>query len=420
MLQQLSWIQDNSVITSQSNDEIKPDSINMEVKRTLARYACSQLLLQGDEAAWDKFIAAQAPETALTFSRFVQLSALIQKLPEPFRHVLIATCFITKTRRAENAIKAVWPAGKALSTDSEQFITDLVSHQPDVLPICAMLTPEEQDLLRSAFPELAHGRHMLDMEGGYNTVSSIRQSIQTGAMNPEQFALWFARWILNVAGLDGHVKSQGSSYLTEPVAACMQALLTELNQLFTNPAHPVLDNYLAFRAEQLQVDNHYFAYLGAQMRQYSPSIGQEIKAWFESLPEDIQAARLESFKHQLHNTKVTPTYQPTILDNLLSSKSLKCSVSEALTLFSHIQQVATQGYNEGVEAGNIPESTPLCYRTVAYIEFLSPIVADWRKSGLLPKLEINDKAEVIYQAPVLLENVADQSYAASSSCPGQR
>ncbi len=131
--------------------------------------------------------------------------------------------------------KKEWPAGKVLSTDSEQFITDVVTHRASLFPICALLDSDARNLLPSAFYENSHLRHMLDMEGGYNMLDSIKEAIKNKKITREQLDLWFARWIINIAGLDGHVpNSKGSIYLTEPVAKCIFALKAELDQLWNN------------------------------------------------------------------------------------------------------------------------------------------------------------------------------------------
>lgn len=414
ILAQLSWLQDNPIITSQSHTQINQDSINIEVKRAMTRYSCLHLLKEGSEAAWSAFVMNQPVSVKLDFEKFQQLASIIQSLSEEAQQCLLASCFITKSRRAENTAKQNWPTDKALSTDSEQFISDIVSHNPAILPICDMLNSEARVLLPFAFYRNAHARHMLDMEGGNNTVASIRAGIQSGEMDKGKFALWFARWILNIAGLDGHVNSRGSVYLTDPVAACMSVLKSELDKLYTDANNEVLFNYLQFRSEQLVVGNIYFAYLGALMRQYSPVTGLQIKDWFEGLPAETQLIRLESFKRQLQDTKVTPTYKPTVLVNLLA---LKCSVSESLTLFSHIESCAFKEYNLGIAEGTIPASTPLCFRTIAFEESLMPVITAFRANGNLPEIAINAKAEITHKVspPEATEDPKNQLCTASCS-----
>lgn len=394
MMEQLLWIQANTVNTSHSNTrmDVATIDINIEVKRTLTRLFCMTLLIKGDDSAYQQFTAAQLETVTLSREKFKQLSDFIQRLSPTSQQCLLATCFITKSDKAEALAKKEWPAGKVLSTDSEQFITDVVTHRASLFPICELLDSDALNLFPFAFYENAHLRHMLDMEGGYNMLHSIKEGIQNGKITREQLDLWFARWMINIAGLDGHVEnSKGSMYLTEPVAQCIFALKAELEQLWNNPGHPVVDNYLAFRAAQLNVTTPYIAYLGALMRRYTPAIGQEIQQWFDALSPQTQAEYLAAFDRQLKTTKVTSTFKPTILVTLLD---LGCSVSEALTLFSHIELHAMQVYNQGVQEGIIPEKTPLCYRDTAFKDSLLFIRDLYRLCGKLPIIDINAKGQI--------------------------
>jgi hypothetical protein len=239
---------------------------------------------------------------------------------------------------------------------------------------------------------------MLDMEGGYNMVSSIAEAIRTRHISFEQFNLWFARWIINITGLDGAVNPKGSVYLTEPVADCIFALKLELDQLWLNPQHQVLDHYLLFRAEQLNVNNRYVAYFGALMRQYTPSVGREIQTWFSSLPEHEQLERQAIFVRQLIETKVTPSFKPTVLLTLLD---IGRTVADALTIFTQIESNAMQTYTAAVEAKQVSATTPLSFRKIAFKELLSPIVEYYDLHNKLPEFEMNSDGELIVTSSAL-------------------
>jgi hypothetical protein len=384
MMEQLLWLQDNSVNTSQSSVQSKKEEVNLEVKRILSRLYCLKLLENGNLTSYQSFIQAQAPERVLCEADFTRLSHFIQVLSPASRQALMATCFITKS---DQAVKVVPVAQKAeLPADSEQFITHMVTHFADVFPICALLNEDERALLPYAFYKNAHARQILDMEGGQNMITSIAEGIRTRAITYEQFNLWFARWIINVAGLDGHINAKGSIYLTQPVADCIFALKLELDQLWGNPEHQVLNQYLTFRATQLNVTNPYVAYFGALMRQYTPSMGREIQAWFFGLSESAQLEHQSEFDKRLKQTKVTPSFKPTVLVNLLG---LGCSVSDALTIFTQVESNATEKYLDAVGKGLIPDTTPLSFRNIAFKESLAPILDYYKTYGSLPVLEID-------------------------------
>ncbi len=312
----------------------------------------------------------------------------------------MASCFITKSKAAEDLAKA---EDMMLSTDSEQFITDVVIQRASLFPICRLLSEEALTLLPFAFYRNAHARHILDMEGGYNMLNSIKTGVLIGHINSAELNLWFARWIINVSGLDGHVNMQGSVYLTQPIADCLIALKTELDQLLDNPDYPVIDNYLAFRQQQLRVNSPYLAYLAALMRQYTPDIATEIQSWFDELSFETKEAKQKAFYQQLQTTKVTSTYKPIVFANL---RDLGCSISQALTLFSHIELSAINQYKSALEAGTIRENTPLCFRAVAFKEHLKPILDAYSLDGTLPDITINSEALLEATLPVVEQRLS--------------
>lgn len=322
---------------------------------------------------------------------------MIRDLPQSAQDCLMATCFITKSDQAIAMVPE--DSRKTLPADSEQFITYYVTHYSNRLPIYSLLSKEASDLLRYAFYENAHARQILDLEGGQNMLTSLRAAISNKTMDYVEFNLWYARWIINIAGLDGHLCPQGSSYLTQPVANGIFALKQELDQLWINPDHPVLTEYMRFRARQLDVKNLYLAALGALMRQYTPIKGHQIQKWFLQLPEDMQKQLLDDFAKRLKDTKATPTFQPPLLLNLLD---LGCSVSDTLTLFIQIEAKATKKYLTAIAAGEVLVSTPLSYRDVAFKDKLRPIL-DYFMTQVknLPEFEIDSTGNVYVTAQAL-------------------
>ena len=329
--------------------------------------------------------------------QFNQLSAWIKELTPDALKCIEATCFITRSTCVEQAVCETTGKKKdELPKDSEQFITFVVTECPDVLPICYMLSPESIQLLKYAYYPDTHARHMLDMEGGNNMLDNIVNGIRGKTLDYNQVNLWLARWIINIAGLNGHVsyklnekvEYKGSNYLLASLAECIFALRTELTQLLLDPQNQVINHYLAFRAEQLGFKNtrdnkcKYLASLAALMREYTPATGSEIMAWFDNLDENTQTAKLELFQQKLTATTVTPTFQPVIMETL---RKMGCTVAETLTLFAEIQSKAMQVYS-----GTIADKTiPVCFRDVAYKKELEPIKKYYDKYNKIPELEID-------------------------------
>ncbi|CDZ77135.1 hypothetical protein BN59_01417 [Legionella massiliensis] len=386
MLEQLLWLQTNSVITSQSDGKAKPDAINPEVKRILARLNCLYLLRSEEEPAlrWQEFVKSQEEGIKLTQESFNFLSSFIGSLSKSDYQCLIASCFITKSDKAEESIPSALKEG--LPFDSEQFISYMVEKCPEILPICRQMGQPERELLCFAFYKNCHARHILDMEGGHNMLFALKEGIKTQAIDQDKLNLWFGRWILNIAGIDGHIEPAGSSFLTEPIAGSIFALKRELDQLLTNIDHPVIENYLAYRVSKLEVSNNYLAALGALMRKNTPDVGAQIQSWFNGLSFDEQQEKLKSFEKQLTITKVTPTFKPTVLLNLLG---MKYPVDEAVDMFSKIEIAALDAWTEAMSAGIVTETTPLSFRTIAYGNDLSKVIEQIQQGSL--HFEMNAK-----------------------------
>jgi hypothetical protein len=375
MMEQLLWLQSNSVITSQSDGLAKLDNVNIEVKRILTRLNCVHLLRGGldvdkdSEQRWQQFVSLQAEDIKLTPKSFNRLSSFIGALSLADYQCLVASCFITKSDKAEESISGSLKSDAPV--DSEQFISYLVDKCPEVLPICRQMDQPTRQLLSFAFYKNCHARHMLDMEGGQNMLFALKEGIANSSISQEKLNLWFARWIINIAGIDGHIKPAGSSFLTEPIAGCIFALKNELDQLLTNIDHPVLEHYLAYRASQLGVTNNYLAALGALMRKNTPEVGAQIQDWFNSLSNEEQQEKLNFFEQQLKSTKITPTFKPTVLLNLLG---LNYSVVESVEIFSRIEIAALHAWTKAIDSEVLLGTIPLSFRLIAYRENLPTVI----------------------------------------------
>ena len=383
---QMQWLQENSVISSRANVEAIIAPVNIEVRRSLSRLNCLNLLVTGGSESYQRFIQAQPEDKVLSLAKFNELSAYIQQLSPTELNCLTASCFITKSDRAIISMALAKQRTTPIPVDSEQFITYMVSNFPHILPISALFSTEVIALLTYAFCKNSHLRHMLHIEGGYNMIADLTEMIRTRDMTFQQYHLWYARWIINIAGLDGHVNHQGSRYLTESVADNVLALKTELDQLWINPPYPVVDRYLASRAAKLNVSSPYIAYLAVHMNESNPEKVREIQAWFVQLSPQQQQDRLHLFQTQLTKTKITPTFKPTVLATL---RALGCSISDTLTLFTEIETVAMQTYFSAVEERRISATTPLSFRDIAFKKELVPIKAYYDAHKKAPELHLD-------------------------------
>jgi len=219
---------------------------------------------------------------------------------------------------------------------------------------------------------------MLYTEGGDNMFAELRKRIQERSITKDQFNIWLCRWIINIAGFRGHENHVGSIYFTNKTATSLRMLIDELTKLWRNPQHDVLTAYLNWRAESLKVKSAYLAHIGALMRLHKVDEGKELQQWFDDLQQDRKEALEKEYAAARKTMKVTPTYQPAVLDNL---RVLGCSIAEAIEIYSSIREQAGKAYKGGIISGTLKETTPLNFRMASLKENLSPLIEEYRARG---------------------------------------
>jgi hypothetical protein len=347
------------------------------------------------ESAYQEFVCRQPDSKKLDYPTFQELSKLLRFQSVNAQRALLASCFLTISDKAKALAK---DAGATVSFDSEKFLTDTISTCPYIYPIWVELGPEVRRLLPFVFLKDTHARHMLYTEGGNNMFATLRAGISSGTLTPEMFEIWFGRWIINIAGFRGHEEPKGSAYLTQDTARCLLALKGELDKLWKNVEHDVLATYLDLRASWLKVDSPLLAHLGSLMRLQSPEEGLQLQKWYGELPRESREAHESSFQTLRALTKVTPTFEPAVLDNLMA---LGCSVGEAITIHSKIKMAASRAYCAGIANESINASVPLCFRSIAMKDNLLPILEEFRKSGRIEKnFQIHSNGDVFATEPI--------------------
>ncbi len=398
MHRQLYWLYNNSVNTSQSHPQVRhvSDDLNQEIKRVLSRLKNLRLLQDGSETAYQQFVAAQPAADTLERAQFQIWSDLIKtlSLSAAAEQCLVASCFITKSDEADRAAKKL---PEKVAGDSERFITDVVTQSPTLFPICKDFEEEDRYLLLFVFLKNSHARQMLDMEGTRALFDFLREQIKQGTLMPYQYDLWFARWVLNIAGLKGHVEPRGAYYFTRGLAKSLEALKNALDTLWTDPDHDVYLSYLTFRKTQLGVSHLYLAQLGAMLRMHTPDKGAEIQAWFDGLLPTTQTELTDAFEARLITLRVAPTYKPVVLDNLLG---LGCTIAEALTIFSQMESKAMHQYEQAIRVGQMKEDVPLCYREFAKADSLEHLLAYYHATGEIPDVTLDLSQDIAMLAKI--------------------
>lgn len=393
IIQQLAFLQANAIKTSESNVRLankEPDNLHIEIKRALTRWYCLKLLLDGGVEAYQKFTRAQSNAEKLSNDSFEVLSRFLNRLSPAAKHVIEITCFLTISDHAKDLAKT---NNAKFSPDSEKFLTDTITQCIDIYPAVALLNAEAKNLLPAAYLPDTHGRHMLYTEGGNNMFAELRKRFREKSISDAEYQIWFARWIINIAGFRGHENPHGSLYLTEKTALALFDLCDEIDRLKRNSEYDVLSGYLHIRAKNLGVKNLYLAHLGASMRLYTKEQGSELQAWFDALAQSHQVQLVQGYDKIRKTLKVTPTYQVAVLDNLLA---LGCSIAETLNIHAKISARAERAYTDDINEHKISASTPLCFREIAFKENLLPIVEVYRASGEIPLLHLDAQGNVLW------------------------
>ena len=390
VIEQLAMFQTSTIKTSESNvrmDGKEEDNLHIEIKRSLSRWNCLHLLLQGDQKAYQNFVAHQPEAEKLSYDSFKKLAALLSKEPE-VTQALAASCFIAMSDKAKTLAKEK----KAnFSLDSEKFLSDTIVQCPEINPITALLSAKTKELLPFLYLPDTHGRHMLYTEGGNNMFATMKEKLATGKLTQKQYTAWLGRWLINIAGFRGHEDPQGSIYLTENTAKALFALNDELQLLRSNPQHDPLKGYLKTRAKWLGTSSLYLAHLGASMRLYTREDGKDLRAWFEGLPKARQNQEEQAYEKLRKRLETTPTYEVAVLDNL---RSMGCSISETLNIHSKVSAKAALAYQEAIKQNRISSKTPLCFRDFAFKNNLQPVLESYRANGELPEIRIDEQGNV--------------------------
>jgi hypothetical protein len=389
-LQHLRSLQANFVVTSESSARLTSapkEKLHVEVRRSLTRLNCLNLLVEGSERAYLAFVAHQPHATALSRDSFGRLAKIIVSLSPTARSVIEASCVVAISEEALQAARSHSPQ-TSFSSDSEKFLSQVVTSCPSILPIWSELSAPARILLPAAYPADTHARHMLYTEGGNNMFAVLRALVASGELTDEQFGVWQGRWIANIAGFRGHEDPQGSIYFNEHTAQALFLLFAELEHLRADPKHDVLQAYLAGRARVLGIDRGlYLAHLASMMRLYTPIDAQALKDWFAQLPTDKQMRLEESYAVHRSSLAVTPTYEPALLDNL---QALGCTSGESANLHSGLVQEAQALYSSAIQTGRVVKSTPLCFRELAFAGTLQTILNASRDTVKRPTLRLRD------------------------------
>lgn len=329
--QQLSWLEQHSNKSFDLDALVINNEQHIEHQRAIVRLRCMHLLRIGDMCAYNLFVASQR-ESILQYADFIKLSVYIKKLSKGQYQQLRKAIILTAV--------SLSPVARAKLPEVEVLYSNLE------FSVSAVRSNPQNKYLFSIFPPGTNFRHMLYAEGGQEMFMSLRAMILHKYMRQDELDLWFAYWIVDIAGFRGHVAPDGSIYLNQDVYSAMATLKKMLDTMLVSPTYDVLTPYLDYRAELLGLQEleketrHTLAHLGAQMRLYTPAQGRIIYEVFQNIPTESKNILITYFAKQEH-THDRLTHVPSLFANALIQLDgdLELMIEKMLPIYIKIIQL---------------------------------------------------------------------------------
>lgn len=381
-LAQLSWVLDHKNRTYDMEFAATNDSdVHIEIHRALTRLYCAQLLRMGTVDAYNNFIAAQLEANVaqpLPLSAFMKLSRHMQHLTDEDYELVEAATILTSVSLTQSAADL---SQRAINlnfkeTDPLDFLSYTLRDPQDLYPITWDIIKKNTNAKRLfyvLFPPHTNFRHMLYTEGGIGMFNYLRSMIAHGYITHDDLDLWYAFWIVNIAGFRGHVQHKGSLYLTATVADAMGKLKDLVYEMLSNPTYDPLIPYLEYRAKCVGYDHLsrderlFFAHLACLLRIYNITEGQRLYTSVSKLPISDRYAVMQEFYKGLDNTtQVYATHVPALFGNALyiANGNIEKVILKILPAYN---KVLLQYLNKGSES-------TLCFNELSAMKNLEKLL----------------------------------------------
>lgn len=371
--EQIDWID----TTQQTNERVLSEpNIHVQQQRIFAKLHFLFLLRQGGEEAYTRFVNGQK-EPKLSAEHFEVLSQFITRLSETdYKQLWVATLTcksVEANKRAETVLEKP-------PLDAVDFLAKVMTQAPRIYPAAAEILEEEKHAdegFRAMF-DTGHFRHMMYVEGGPKMFAKLREKIQDNFQRKE-LELWFAYWLIDIAGFRAQTKELGSEYLNDNTYKALITLKSHLDNFFVDPQQEILRFYLNDRAKWLglaesQANSSAFmprnvletprlilARIAAMQRLFTPEEKEGLERGLSCLKEKLGVENYRILLETLNPLRVTdeptPTYGPALLANLRADAGGKYEV--AIVIGLPIYAKALQEYRKLREENKIDKTLPL-------------------------------------------------------------
>lgn len=384
----LKWLADDKVMMSQegkANDNEQRYSMQLfsqaydEFDRTVTSLECLSLVRNGSDKAFLQFVHGQRShqKPALLYESFKEMNAWFvdtwhySGLSEDEFYEMLQVGLIMADLGKSVHFRKHHPLIKE-AVDHDQYLVNLAKvlrKQPDIIPAFYRLSVKAQALLLNAV-HAPHYGHISHLEGGPELFLPL-----TGEhFSKTVLSVSMLLHIFDVAGARGHMQSATSITYGEQTHRAMKLVYkvceyVVLNHLSVEAAYT---RYLSFRGQLLGIEQvnsgkeRVLVRLACMMRLFSQQDRVVLNRAFEDLPESVRKQSINVFNLTVSDpSRVTPTYMPAVLINLIENKvcgnnreaRLYCAVTLGVPLL-----LRALALSDKVQAG-----TPLCFNNVAGI-----------------------------------------------------
>ena len=393
-LEQLTWVIDNPVSTPEMDVRTDQKTVHKEIRRALSRLYCLQLLRSGNPDDYQQFIASQTDSHNPKLNRdsFNQMVKLIGSMDAESYEVLQAGAIISAVTLSPTArSKASFVLKEKLPEDSVQFLSITMAKAMEIYSLARQVIKKYPTAARKfevIFLPDSHLRHMMYNEGSLAMYSTLRRGFADSSVKQNDLDLWYAHWLVNIAGFRGQDGPVGSRYLTQRTFMAMNQVKVSLDKMYRDTKVNPMQIYLQKRSNWLHLsswtkkpeERQALASLAALLRLFTPQDGKALFTSFRELSAKDQQKWITHVEQQMNVLpEPAPTYAPAVFANAMKEAGLAKTIQKVLPLVINTYSLGQKMRSAGVLGSNVPLSFRVLASETSVQRILSsekPLVVD--------------------------------------------
>src|SRR5579862_821028 len=354
---EISWLADNNVRITQEGQASKEASYSVQIygkdypefNRTILSLYFLRLALDGSDAAYAQFTAAQPIELRLPRGRFHELHLEGQRLLKSgwggltelqMADVMEAALVLGDIGKSQIAREIFKEVTDPDHDDFHNKAMQILEKHPELCPSFARLPAAGKKLLIQIAKINTHYGHITHIEGRRSMFTPLKES-GIAETDPLLIDLDLYVYTWDVAAALGHVKFTTSLVYHKQCDQAMQAMKRAVHVLAdpTKTEQDALDSIVTEHASWIGLDpkdkyDRVLARVAAMMRLFTPEEGAILrKAMLEMSPEmrDRIVQQFDVSGENITKNELTDTYIPAVLVNLLNNPALGKTREERLS-----------------------------------------------------------------------------------------